>query len=55
MVDMIAKGKIYGNCIMLALDGTMLCRCDEKKINWYLSRGLAELVSDSQNHGLNTN
>lgn len=35
---------LYGNCIMLSPDGTVLCRCDTKKINWYLSRNLATLI-----------
>lgn len=34
----------YGNCMMIAPNGTVLCRCDQKKVDWYLSRGLAEIV-----------
>ena len=30
---------------MLAPDGTPLCRCDEDRANWYLSRGLATVDS----------
>ncbi len=37
------KEPIYGNCIILAPDGQMLCRCDIKKAKWYLSRDLASL------------
>lgn len=36
---------IYHNNSVLAPDGTEIFRCDEKKLNWYLSRGLAVLVS----------
>lgn len=36
----------YGNCVMLSPDGTILCRCDNKKANWYLSRGLAEVTEE---------
>jgi hypothetical protein len=35
---------IYGNCIMLSPNGTMMCRCDSDKIEWYLSRSLATVV-----------
>lgn len=32
---------IYGNGVMLAPDGEMLCRCSVKKLKWYLDRDLA--------------
>ena len=38
---------LYGNCIMLAPDGQTLCLCDQKKIDWYLSRNLAVLVNEN--------
>jgi hypothetical protein len=41
------KRSIYGNCAILAPDGQMLCRCDSKKANWYLKRGLAFLEKES--------
>ena len=36
---------IYGNCKMLAPDGTLLCRCHQEKVDWYVSRGLADIES----------
>ena len=40
------KNKIYGNCTMTAPDGTVMCRCDEKKANWYLDRNLATVMGE---------
>lgn len=31
---------------MLDPEGTLLCTCNRKKIDWYLSRNLADLVSE---------
>ena len=31
---------------MLAPDGQQLCFCDYKKMTWYVSRNLAELISE---------
>lgn len=39
------KHPIYESCKMLAPDGEVLCVCDNKKMNWYVSRKLAEIVS----------
>jgi hypothetical protein len=39
------EGKIYSNGIMQAPDGEVLCRIGEDKVNWYLKKGLAVLVS----------
>ena len=36
--------KIYGNCQVLSPGGILMFRCDEKKLNWYLKRNLAELI-----------
>ena len=36
----------YENCRILAPDGTTLCTCGSKKINWYLSKGLAVLEEE---------
>jgi hypothetical protein len=41
----ISRKPIYGNVTMLAPTGDGLCRCDVKKMRWYVSRGLAEVVS----------
>ena len=38
---------IYGNCQVLSPDGHLMFRCEEKRIKWYLSRNLAEIVNDS--------
>lgn len=40
------KHPIYESCQMQAPDGEVLCYCDSKKMNWYISRGLAKLVSE---------
>jgi hypothetical protein len=37
---------LYGNCVMLSPEGLTLCLCDQKKINWYLSRNLATLEKE---------
>lgn len=38
------KKSAYGNCVMLSPEGTPLCRCNRKKVDWYLSRDLADVV-----------
>jgi exonuclease 3'-5' domain-containing protein 2 len=38
---------IFDNCLIQAPDGVNLSRCGRKKLNWYLNRGMAELVADS--------
>jgi len=38
------KTELYENCRLLAPDGATLCTCGRKKIQWYIERGLAELV-----------
>jgi hypothetical protein len=43
----ITKNKIYGNCEIYSLDGHLCCRCQEKRIQWYLDRGLAEKLSEN--------
>ncbi len=40
------REKVYGNNVMLGPDNSFLCRCANKKIEWYLSRSLAEIVQD---------
>lgn len=40
------KSVAYENCVMQAPDGTEMCRCLRKRAQWYISRGLAELVSE---------
>lgn len=37
--------KLYGNCQVFSPDGHLMFRCDEKKVNWYLKRNLAEVIN----------
>ena len=37
---------IYGNCAAVDDDGELLFRCDTKKMEWYLRKGLAERVQN---------
>lgn len=37
----------YGNCKVLDRNGNLMFRCDDRKTNWYLQRGLAKIISDS--------
>jgi cation-transporting P-type ATPase D len=41
------KDDVYHNNTMIGPDGRVLCRCGPKKVNWYLSRGLAKVVSEN--------
>ncbi|KAL5797871.1 hypothetical protein ACOSQ2_002691 [Xanthoceras sorbifolium] len=41
------KSPVYHNCRIFANDGRLLCYCDQKKLEWYLRRGLAKLVDDN--------
>ncbi len=44
-----SKGRekeIYGNCRVLHPNGKLMFLCLPKRVNWYLDRGLAELVSE---------
>ncbi|NXS99875.1 EXD2 protein, partial [Jacana jacana] len=36
---------LYDNCFLHAPDGQPLCTCDRKKAQWYLDKGIGELVS----------
>ncbi|GLH01033.1 Werner Syndrome-like exonuclease [Gryllus bimaculatus] len=38
---------LYHNCFMQAPDGAVLCTCDKKKAVWYVSKNLAELISEN--------
>lgn len=42
-----AKNELYGNWRVLAPDGELLFLALEKRINWYLSRNLAEKVDEN--------
>lgn len=39
--------EVYGNFKVESPDGVLMFRCDEKKINWYIKRNLAEYVNES--------
>lgn len=39
------KGKVYENCQIQAPDGEVLCYADSKRVNWYIERSLAEIIS----------
>ncbi|NXG76274.1 EXD2 protein, partial [Baryphthengus martii] len=39
------KSPLYDNCFLYAPDGQPLCTCDRKKAQWYLDKGIGELVS----------
>ncbi|KAK6134715.1 hypothetical protein DH2020_031541 [Rehmannia glutinosa] len=40
------KSPVYHNCKIYANDGRLLCYCDRRKLEWYVSRNLAKLVED---------
>jgi cation-transporting P-type ATPase D len=40
------KRPVYENCKMLAPDNELLCFCDKKKMNWYLEKNLATLLTN---------
>ncbi|KAM3855805.1 exonuclease 3'-5' domain-containing protein 2 [Vipera latastei] len=39
------KSPLYDNCFLHAPDGQPLCTCDRKKAQWYLDKGIGELVN----------
>ena len=40
------KSPVYHNCRIYARDGHLLCYCDQRKLDWYIHRDLAELIED---------
>lgn len=42
------KEAVYDNHKLVAPDGRLLCRCGMKKVNWYVSRGLATITSEDE-------
>jgi hypothetical protein len=38
----------YGNWKMLAPDGHMMCRCTQRRAEWYLSRGIATVTGENE-------
>jgi len=43
------QGEPYGNNQVLSKEGKLLCKCSRKRANWYLTKGLATIVSESPN------
>eukprot|EP00667_Euglena_gracilis_P007754 EG_transcript_7835 len=41
---LVRKAPLYDNCRLLSPAGATLCHCDRRKVEWYVSRGLAEVV-----------
>lgn len=41
-----SKNKIYGNYKVLSPNNILMFRCNDKKINWYLNKNLAERIDD---------
>jgi hypothetical protein len=41
-----SKEKIYENCRIYHPDGTLMCYCTNKRLNWYLKRNLANKLDD---------
>ncbi|XP_064920461.1 exonuclease 3'-5' domain-containing protein 2 isoform X1 [Columba livia] len=39
------KSPLYDNCFLHAPDGQPLCTCDRKKAQWYVDKGIGELIS----------
>ncbi|XP_007473168.1 exonuclease 3'-5' domain-containing protein 2 isoform X1 [Monodelphis domestica] len=40
------KSPLYDNCFLHAPDGQPLCTCDRRKAQWYIDKGIGELVSE---------
>jgi len=38
--------KLFDNCIIQAPDGEPLSRCSRRRVDWYISQGLADLVAE---------
>ena len=45
-MDRVSKNKIYGNYSVVSPEGILMFKCNLKKVNWYLSRGLATIIQD---------
>jgi len=42
----VRKSPLYHNCMLQAPDGQILCTCDIKKAEWYLKKGIGEMISE---------
>ena len=40
------KSPLYHNCMLQAPDGQVLCTCDTKKAEWYITKGIGYMVSE---------
>lgn len=40
------KSPLYDNCFLHAPDGQPLCTCDRRKAQWYLNKGIGELLTE---------
>lgn len=41
----LTRKQYYSNCLMLSPEGVAMGRCSQKKVNWYLDRGFAEITN----------
>jgi hypothetical protein len=48
----VRKKPLYENCKLYAPDGTLLCTCNKRKINWYLHNKLAEPIEQADGEPL---
>lgn len=47
MARQVNNGKIYSNCSIYHMDGTLMCYCSLKKMRWYLNKNLAHKIDDN--------
>jgi len=45
--EILPKKPLYENCRILAPDGEQLCNCDKRKIEWYIKKGLGDIISEN--------
>jgi len=45
--NMAVKKPIYDNCTMLSPSGEFMCRCDGKRMQFYLRKGIATQIDDN--------
>jgi len=38
---------LYSNCKLLSPDGVLMCRTGKRRVEWYLNKGLAEIVDEN--------
>lgn len=47
MPNNVAQGVLFDNCLILTPEGVPTGRCEKRRVDWYLERGLAEKVADN--------